>query len=333
MDKIIILIFILFLCILCYTNFNTYFEVFLVDKNFILIDKKCASEVIYSINTFHLYNKLDRILRGIKNDENINKHYINKLEDWSKFDKKILKWLCNGIETKIPNNYKFLIKNIRLAKFKNGVEMDFPHTNKSTIFMSERFVNTIVPYFNNNDLDMCIVDIGSVIIHECVHIWQRRNPDFFFNLYKRWNFNKYKQIINSSHFKNKNRYNPDGVYLNWCFYDKKSDNEYLLLSPYRDDAKNISHVNFIGIEVEKLGSTAIIPPIPTIKNLKELNEFQSFFGNVGNNNYHPNELAAELISIVIVNNMNVSKSKNKLSPACIIYESVFKQYNEKYLFN
>lgn len=327
MDKIIILILILFLCILCYTNLNKYFESFMNNETFKLIDSKKASKVLQLVETFNLYNELDKRLRGIKDDENITVYYIKKLDEWSNYEIKIVEWLCKGIENKIPNEYRFLIKNINIAKYKTGVEMDFPHTNASTIFISQLFINMIVKFYNNNRLNACIHDIGSVIIHECVHIWQRRDPDFFNKLFKKWNFTKYNKIINSKKFKNKNRYNPDGLNLNWCFTDKETKNEYLLLSPYKEDASNISNVSYIGIEVEKLGTIPIIPPIPNIEYLRNLTYFQSFFGSVGNNNYHPNELSAEIISIIVVNNMNLGKKETDISPAGVIFNSLFKQNN------
>ena len=325
MDKIIILILILFLCILCYTNFNKYFENFVNNKTFKFIDSKEASKVLQQVDTFGLYNELDKSVRGIKPDENITVFYIKKLDNWNSHELKTLNWLCRGIEQKIPDEYRFLIKNINIAKYKKGVEMDFPHTNGSTIFVSKNFIDAIIRYYNNNDLNSCISDIGSVIIHECVHIWQRREPEFFDKLFKKWSFTKYNKIINSKKFKSKNRYNPDGLYLNWCFTDKDTGNEYLLLSPYNENASNISNVSYIGIEVEKLGTVPIIPPIPNIEYLRDLTYFQSFFGSVGNNNYHPNELSAEIISIIVVNNMKLGKRKTDISPAGVIFNSLFKQ--------
>lgn len=323
MDKIIILVFILLLCILLYLNFSKFYESF-SNKTFILVDSKRGAEIIYAIDTFSKYNKHDRILRNIADDDNITSHYINKLDDWTDYERKIVNWLCEGIENKIPDEYKFLIKNVEIVKFKKGVEMDFPHTNLSAIFLSKRFIDMIIPYFNNNNLDKCIENIGSVIIHENVHIWQRRDPEFFYDLYSKWKFKKYEKIINSKKFINVNRYNPDGVDLNWCFKDNKN-NEYMLLSIYKDDATNISHVNLIGIEIEKLGSVPIIPPVPNIQKLDEISDFSSFFGNLGGNNYHPNELSAEIISIHIVNQMNVKNSKDEMSPAELIYSSHFKK--------
>ena len=64
-------------------NINKYFEAFFDNKKFILINSNTASKVIYDINTFGLYNNLDKKLRGIKNNDNITKHYINKLDDWT----------------------------------------------------------------------------------------------------------------------------------------------------------------------------------------------------------------------------------------------------------
>ena len=249
MDKIIILIFLLVLFLLCYINLNKINEAFFDNKKFILIDLRKASKVIYDINTFGLYNNLDRKLRGIKKNENITSHYINKLDDWSMSETKMMLWLCKGLEDKIPREYEFLIKNIEIAKFKKGVEMDFPHTNGNCIFLSEKFVRMITRYFNENDLDGCIKNIGSIIIHETIHIWQRRDPEFFKKLYSRWNFKYYSKIVNSSKFKEINRYNPDGIELNWCFTDTDTTTS-IFCYHLTKTMQNISHVNYIGIEVE-----------------------------------------------------------------------------------
>ena len=56
------------------------------------------------------------------------------MNDWTDYERKIVNWLCEGIENKIPDEYKFLIKNVEIVKFKKGVEMDFPHTNLSQFF-------------------------------------------------------------------------------------------------------------------------------------------------------------------------------------------------------
>lgn len=324
MDKIIILIFILIFFLLCYLNYDKFKETF-SNQKFVLINSKEASEVIFKIDTFNIYNDLDKKLRNIRDDENISSHYINKLDNWKPSEIKIINWLCKALEIKIPSEFQFLINNVGIAKFKRGVEMDFPHTNGSTIFLSEHFINTIVPYFNNNDLDKCIRNIGSIIIHETVHIWQRRDPEFFLSLYKKWRFQKYNKIINSRQFKVKNRYNPDGVDLNWCFKDFK-DNQYMLLSTYKENAKNISHVNLIGIEVEKLGIIPVIPPIPNIRILSEIEDFQDYFGDVGGNNYHPNELAAEIISMYVIEKMRLNTT-NISSPAKLVFISHFNNYS------
>ena len=114
MDKIIILILILFLCILCYTNLNKYFESFVNNKTFNFIDSKEASKVLQQVDTFGLYNELDKSIRGIEPNQNITVFYIKKLDDWSNYELKTLNWLCSGIEQKIPDEYRFLIKNINI---------------------------------------------------------------------------------------------------------------------------------------------------------------------------------------------------------------------------
>ena len=57
MDKIIILVFILLLCILLYLNFSKFYESF-SNKTFILVDSKRGAEIIYAI---HLVNTINMI--------------------------------------------------------------------------------------------------------------------------------------------------------------------------------------------------------------------------------------------------------------------------------
>ena len=78
----------------------------------------------------------------------------------------------------------------------------------------------------------------------------------------------------------------------------------MLLSIYNENATNISHVNLVGIYLERLGKDPIIPPIPKIEFLNNINDFNNRFGNLGGNNYHPNEISAEIISRIVLQDIN-----------------------------
>ena len=312
MNKIIILLFLLVVCVLLFlSNKKTVIltELFSNNVNFKFMNIKEASNVIRNIDTFNNYTVFDKKLRGIKHKEDIPQHYINKLEDWSGSEKQLVTWLNDALIDKTPDDYKFIYNNVNFAKFHNDVENGFPHTNGDTIFVSSKFVSNILPFFNENNINKAIDVIGSVIIHECIHIWQRRDPEFFNNLYKSWNFAQYNTIYNLNKIRKKSRYNPDGVKINWIFRCDKEKRDILPMAVYRDDALTIGDVNLIGVYCEKLNGFPIIPPLPKTEYLFNIKDFTTMFGEIGSNNYHPNELSAEIISIFLIDDMLNKKTK------------------------
>ena len=325
MNKIIILVIFLIIFILIYVNFSKYFEFFSSNNYFSLIGKNEAKEVLLKVDTFSKYNMLDKKLRNISKNTNLANYYIEALLDWNNSEEKLLNWLLTGLIKKTPKRYLFLYKNVTIAKYKDNIEVGFPHTNKNTIFLTSKFVNLILPFFNNENIDMAILEIGSVIVHECVHIYQRRDPSFFNELYVKLGFKKNKKIINLKRYANKNRYNPDGLDLNWTYFDNDTNEEYVLLSIYNENATNISHVNLVGIYLERLGKDPIIPPIPKIEFLNNINDFNNRFGNLGGNNYHPNEISAEIISRIVLQDINNENMQLNLTNNTILsYESLGK---------
>jgi hypothetical protein len=325
MNKIIILLFLLAGCILVlFSNKKTIiFEEYFSNNNTIkLINATEASIVIKNISTFTKYTTSDKKLRGIKINEDIHQHYINKLEDWTDSEKQLINWLHTSLIEKTPPDYKFIYNNVKVAKFQNDVENGFPHTNDDTIFVTNNFVANILPYFNNNNISKALDVIGSVIIHECIHIWQRREENFFKLLYKSWNFIRYDTIYNFNKFKKKSRYNPDGVDINWIFRCDTNGRDILPMAVYRDDAKTIGDVNLIGIYCEKVNGNPIIPPLPKIDYLFNITDFTSMFGRIGSNNYHPNELSAEIISIFLIDGI-LDKNEKYSSLALQKYKTEF----------
>ena len=104
MNKIIILIFLLVILVFIYYNLPKISEGFKSNKvNLKLIDSKHASEVIRDVNTFNKYNNLDKILRNIKNNDNIYSYYIKNLSEWNASEIKLFNWLKQGLIEKIPS--------------------------------------------------------------------------------------------------------------------------------------------------------------------------------------------------------------------------------------
>ena len=304
MNKIIILVFVCVLLILLFLNIITIRETFSSDtRRFIFIDRYEAHAIIDSVSTFDRYNKLDLKLRNIENGSNIKTHYKKYLLDWQIHDKKIMYWLLEIVRQQIPEQYWFLFSNIKIAKFSDGIENDFPHTNKDTIFITNKFIEAILSYYNKKDYEGAIKQIGLVLIHECIHIWQRRDPDFFIELYKLWGFRYYKRCYNFKKIKHNSRYNPDGVELTWIYTSPDKSITIIPGALYKNTAKTIGDVNLVGIRCEWIGNNPAIPPIYKLEFLKDIKLFNDEFGGLQPNNYHPNEIAAEMISTHIIDLM------------------------------
>jgi len=201
-----------------------------------------------------------------------------------------------------------LYNNICFAKYKSNIEQNFPHTHKNTIFLSKKFLNRCIFFYNKNLEEDMIENFGVIIIHECVHLWQRKNKELFEKLYVYyWNFVRVNKIENN-HLMKYYRFNPDGTDVNWVLNNKKNDKHILLMSLYSEDAKNLGHVDNVGVYLDKYELTFIMPDEENLKkeNLNECNIFNELFENITSNNYHPNELSAELISIYYLQKMEIS---------------------------
>lgn len=325
MNKIIILLFLLVILCFIYINFNKLSESFESSKTkFEITTVKRASETIRNIDTYHKFNKLDKKLRDISKRSNIHQHYISNLSEWTEYEKVLLNWMKQKLISSLPDNYQFLFEDVYIAKFNDDIEMGFPHTIDDTIFLTGKFVKRCISYYNKNNTKDFISQIGSILIHEAVHIWQRRDKEFFNKLYNKWHFTKYKKIYNFERLMKKNRYNPDGVEIMWGWKHPKADNEIIPLAVYVNSASDISHVNLIGVRLERLGNIPVIPPILDFDNLKDIKLFTKFFGNLGGNNYHPNELSAEIISRIVTKEILKDESNlDNSSKAAEIYKKLF----------
>ena len=127
-----------------------------------------------------------------------------------------------------------------------------------------------------------IENFGVIIIHECVHLWQRKNKELFEKLYVYyWNFVRVKKIENNYLMKYY-RFNPDGTDINWVASVQKNDKHILLMSLYSEDARNLGHVDNVGVYLDKYDMTFIMPDKENLKkeNLNECDVFNELFQNI-----------------------------------------------------
>ena len=305
-----LLLILIIILILIIKNREKFKSILSYKDNYKYLTIQEASEVLRNVDELNDYNDLDYKLRKINKDkyDNTCDFYIEKLEQFSKHDKVIIDWVMKILDKNTPDNLKFIYEDITFAKYSSGVENNFPHTHKNTIFFSDKYLNSFIFYFNKNLEEEMIESFGVVIIHECVHLWQRKNPELFDKLYVYyWNFVKVDKIHNNYLLK-KNRFNPDGVKQIWVLNNKNNDKHIALMSLYKTNSKNIGDVENVAVYLDRHNITFIMPSEESLikEQINECKVFNELFLNINSNNYHPNEISAELISIYYLQKMNIS---------------------------
>lgn len=306
----ILLLVLIIILILVLRNREKFKDLLSYKNNYKYLTIEEATEVLESVDELDNYTELDYKIRKIDKDkyQKTCEFYIEKLQKFSKHDKAVLDWVMKVLHKTTPKNLKFLYEDITFAKYSPGVENNFPHTHKNTIFFSDKFLNSCIFYFNKNLEEDMIENFGVVIIHECVHLWQRKKPDLFDKLYVYyWNFVKVNKIDNN-HLLEKNRFNPDGVEQIWVLNNKKNNKHVALMAIYKKDSNNIGEVENVAVYLDKHNISFIMPSQENLvkEKISKCEVFNELFKDVNSNNYHPNEISAELISIYYLQKMDLS---------------------------
>lgn len=283
----------------------------------IFLSKKESSKILNDVKNSYqdTFSNEDKLARKINNKE-IYEIYNNNTLDFEEKDKESLNWLILNIIKRLPEKYRKPILNKKIGKLSNKLESGFPHTHKDTIFFSEDFCNQLNNYKHNGKIDDGLKYHGLTYIHECIHVWQREEPEKFNDLYKNyWNF-KHGKIKNSESIINRIRKNPDGTDYNWI-YCKNGKYIWPVALYNNSTPKNLGDVKNMGIYLNKIANTNAFEykDNNSKRELRDISTFMDFF-NIYDNNYHPNEISAELISqyyifLMKVNTMDLAYPATK----------------------
>lgn len=228
------------------------------------------------------------------------------------------------LKSEISSNNKIysliakILPQIRIIKCSQDLEIGFPHTHRNIIIFSEQ-------YFHNPSI--------TTFIHECIHIDQRLNPNKYLKLYSNWGFVKYdiKQIKNTNSDNDtggdftdiirRSRNNPDGRDINWLWISPLNKAYWIGAVYNSHNPKSIADVENRIYKIENVNSgyntTEKIGKYTGNSTLIHNNtDFISIFGNLTNNNYHPNEISAELaVKVFNGDSDNGTISSNSNPPA------------------
>jgi hypothetical protein len=313
---IFLLIILVFIIIKKYKKSNNYF-----------LSLHDSINIMTNEEYFTHFNNYDYKLRKCFDINNCKTKYRENVLEFSNNEKNVLTDMLNQFLNKLTK-YQKIFKNLKLIKVGNYIESTLPHTRKTAIVLSQKWITQFV----NNNINNRFI---TLISHEQFHIFQRYNPQLMEDLYTNyWNMIKYNKLPQK--LLEINRTNPDALPNNiWLFpigkgdtkaygkdsakaygkdsakaYGKDSAKAYILpLCIY--DTKNNSSIRDtknVYFNLEKKGNKIEFSNLDKeIKNqnlLSQSEEFRDFFGSETSNNYHPNELSASLFEIIIENHLN-----------------------------
>lgn len=234
---------------------------------------------------------------------NINKILLQKLNYYTHLASSNPKYQT------LTTYLSYYLPKIHLAKSTPGIESNMPHTHATTMMMPNNWWQN--PNF-------------STFMHELAHIHQRSQPADWDRLYiDYWKF-KYIDKLDSGKIRGldsiiaRSRMNPDGTNFNWLWMGSTDGRPRWIGAVYPVGREpKLTRVEYVSIPLDTVNDDSkigwVLPPRynngQQLPKIEDDNDFIKFFG-VGGNNYHPNELGAQMMEEFIK-----PSNKAKNSPA------------------
>jgi hypothetical protein len=273
---------------------------------------------------------IDKIIALSKGSNTSHKNNRNNNQN----NNQVKKLLLNLVQVELLNN------KTHLAKSQEWLESNMPHTHKNVIILPRKWFSDLVKK-NKKELDVSALNNEALtLLHELLHIHQRKHKHKYNELYKKWGFTQPSYIHNSDDFFRISRNNPDANDFKWVWNNNSlnyiigavfnmnsnmnSNSSSNNINVFDDDEfkegtienLNLTNVSYkihqlesIGENIYKINENTTQNLDGSSKNIKNNKQFNDYFG-ITNNHYHPNEIASQYLEFVFYDIVNDSKSLN-----------------------
>tara|TARA_Y100001978_G_scaffold189834_1_gene192445 strand:- start:71 stop:1033 length:963 start_codon:yes stop_codon:yes gene_type:complete len=304
MIYIFILALIIAITVIYYIFKNKIKENFNNKVHYLSIEESCEFIRKNHVKYFNSFNKKDTKLRGCTSIKTCYDNYCENVLEFNEEDKKNLIYLINKVKPVLLKYFPKMEINSdwKFIKFHTNLESGLPHTIEDCIVLSTYFTRNLNKSIRNNENFENIMEyFGETLIHERIHVYQKKYPDYFNNLYNNyWNFNYLHNIKLSDRIIQNLRSNPDGQEIKWGF--KYKDIFIVPVAIFKENASKINHVQYYGILYKNNQYIGI-------NKLEDIHFYNNFFGNL-DHIYHPHEISAVIISLEMKNILLRKKSNN-----------------------
>ena len=294
MEIVYLIIFFIIFTINVFYWYENHHSIYFLNKRNIQYIRYDLEKYIQNISKYEVYDKI-----GIqtKHKNIIQTQYIKYIEHFTYYEKNILTQYIKYIRN--TYHYPFLKNNWYFVKINNNLEKGMPFTIGKYIYLPQHFIDTLI-YLHKNNLDVEKKNIYDTLIHEKIHVLQRKNTQVFNTFYtKKLDYIYVKKIIIKYPWKQLHFKNPDGIDINWILFNKKQYHYYLpMLIIKKKKLKQIA----IYLEKKKnyfITTTKYIP-------LSNLSIFKQYPKNIST--YHPNEITAYILPKMILKSHTLNKN-------------------------
>ena len=246
--------------------------------------------------------------------EETRNQYRGSVRSFTDSEKKVVRWYVERCHRALIKDYPaaaaFAWKFIKAAQ---SIEGGLPHTRGESIVLSPGVLAHMRAMHKRSPNASALMLMGRLMVHERVHVYQRRSPKRFEKLYEAWGFIRAQKIEADPWLRQHQIVNPDAVDLGWVYPSPVQGTTYLwprvILRPKVRVAKMPQDMQKIVVLLEKDGDGFSIlrkertgaPQTRslTVKTDAGVAAYLARFVD-SRHAYHPNEISADLFSRVVV---------------------------------
>ena len=208
-----------------------------------------------------------------------------------------------------------------IVKTSDSLEGGMAWTRGSHVFLPEGMLKRFVMVYKRVG-EKSLTRGASLLIHEQTHVVERLHPDIFVPLFTdTFHFIRAKKIESSSWLTDRQLINPDGTVCDWIFPLTEDDKPTFILPLIAFNQANPTNLRggmgTIAVTMEKT-EVGFKPVLGTDGNpiVRQLTDVEPYMTGPGGeqNNYHPNEIAADRFAeLVVVDDLVDADTKQKMS--------------------
>jgi hypothetical protein len=242
-------------------------------------------------------------------------HIGDAVIPFSEAEKQTIAWYYTLITEKLKHRgAELLPSHINFIKFQKGVEWDCPFTiGTDTIVLSSKVVNEAEQGKTNSHYREQVLEM---LVHELVHLHQRREPDKYIHIYTSiFGFIR-KSVSLSDDLARRVVTNPDGYNYEWIMAFRLNAEIKFMLPIAVLDAQG--RATGVLVELTTFNGKLFYNRDNITIPISAYPLYNRIFG-VQEQLYHPNEIIARLISLYLVRG-HVYHTENFKSP--VVYQAI-----------